>query len=726
MHEPNEPTLPNQLPSLREDIRIEQGGLDFNNHPSWVIHDLANNQFFHIGWQEYEMLSRWHIQDTEAFLDNLKQTSLANVSELDLRELLAFLSQNCLIEQPYRLIKQRKAHRDSQQNTHWLLRLVKHYLFFRIPLVKPDGMLDKAYPYFRWLFSQGFFTFIVLMTCLELLMLSREWNTYKATFFQLFDVEFFIFYALSLVTAKVFHELGHALAVKRYGLHVPSMGIAFLVLFPMLYTDTSQSWKITYARDRIIVALAGVWVEFCLALLSLWLWFFMPQGPFKSVCFFLSSYSLLTTLLINISPFLRFDGYHVLSDLLSMRNLQTRSFALATWWLRECLFGLNNNAPEYFPPHKRRLLIIYAFLCWLYRFLLFLGIALLVYHLFFKVLGIFLFAVEIYFFILNPIINEIRQWLNMKNELTFNRHTLTSLTVATALFLLFVVPWKSTVSLPATLTLYEKTYYSDLDGVVKKVHVHAGQIVSKGQTLLQLSSPKLDYELKKVNILISRHQWELRNIAVFQGQFYKQAILEKEIAALVSRRAFLLKKQQTLTVKAPFNGCITEVAPVVEEGTWVQQDQALLHLTAPAPLLAEGLANDDALRQLAVAQHGVFIPEELSVDTIPIAVQYIANGSITSLYQRNPEFNKYQYMGDKLPREAYHASLWGGQVAVRDSARQQLTPEENLYRIVFSTTADPKLTHALRGTAKIDVGYYSLASQLLKKVFALILREFSF
>ena len=66
-------------------------------------------------------------------------------------------------------------------------------------------------------------------------------------------------------------------------------------------------------------------------------------GLFKSVAFFVATTSWVSSLLINISPFMRFDGYYVFADYLKVDNLQPRAFALAKWRLREILFGLNIN-----------------------------------------------------------------------------------------------------------------------------------------------------------------------------------------------------------------------------------------------------------------------------------------------------------------------------------------------------------------------------------------------
>lgn len=54
----------------------------------------------------------------------------------------------------------------------------------------------------------------------------------------------------------------------------------------------------------------------------------------------------------------------------------------------------------------RRWLIAFALVTWIYRLVVFFGIALLVYHMFFKLLGIFLMMLEIVWFIARPIWRE--------------------------------------------------------------------------------------------------------------------------------------------------------------------------------------------------------------------------------------------------------------------------------------------------------------------------------
>lgn len=104
---------------------------------------------------------------------------------------------------------------------------------------------------------------------------------------------------------------------------------------------------------------------------------------------------------------------------MGIENLQERSFQLARWKLRYWLFGVIEDKPELLPRNLEAKLICYAWITWLYRLILFLGIALLIYQFFFKVLGLILFAVEIIGLIMMPCLREIKYWWRLREK--FNR-----------------------------------------------------------------------------------------------------------------------------------------------------------------------------------------------------------------------------------------------------------------------------------------------------------------
>lgn len=153
-------------------------------------------------------------------------------------------------------------------------------------------------------------------------------------------------------------------------------------MVPVLYTDTTDSWRLTVRTQRAAIAAAGTVVELSVAMLATFFWNFSPDGIVKSMLFVLATTSWVTGLLINLNPLLRFDGYYVLSDWLGVPNLQSRAFAVGRWKLREWLFAWGDGPPEHMPPHRQSVLISYAWAVGFYRAIVFLGIAILVYYFF--------------------------------------------------------------------------------------------------------------------------------------------------------------------------------------------------------------------------------------------------------------------------------------------------------------------------------------------------------
>ena len=87
---------------------------------------------------------------------------------------------------------------------------------------------------------------------------------------------------------------------------------------------------------------------------------------------------------------------------------------------------------------------------WIWRAVLFFGIALTVYHLFFKVLGIFLMLVELVWFIGLPIWKEFGEWWQRRDQADPRKVLLTGSSLG-LLVLVLLVPWRNAVDVPAML-----------------------------------------------------------------------------------------------------------------------------------------------------------------------------------------------------------------------------------------------------------------------------------
>src|SRR5262245_12112569 len=459
MEEKGKPTLgggeeqPVMLPPVREDLRLFPGPPARDGSPTWRILDPVRNSFFEIGWLEFELLSRWREhKDAASLAARVAAETPISPSVDEVRDMIRFLTGNQLLAARSKEAREALGQRlKAESKKAWYTELFHTYLFFRIPLFRPDAFLARTVGMVDVFFTRGFVLLVVVLLGINLYLLSREWYSVTDAAARMFTPSAFLYYAIAVTFSKVIHELAHAYAARRYGVRVPTIGIAFLVMWPYLYTDTGETWKLGDRRKQLVIACAGMSAELVLAVFSTLLWALSPEGGAKNVFFVLASTTWVMTLAINLSPFMRFDGYFVLSDLLDFPNLHERGTACGKWWMRKTFFGLEEAMPEQqLAPRQRAALIVFAYITWIYRLTVFLGIAVLVYHFFFKLLGIVMFVLELYWFVFRPITNEIAYlWRARKAVRMPWRPALAVLAVAG--LLVWVIPVSHTVTAPAIL-----------------------------------------------------------------------------------------------------------------------------------------------------------------------------------------------------------------------------------------------------------------------------------
>ena len=118
--------------------------------------------------------------------------------------------------------------------------------------------------------------------------------------------------------SAVFHEFGHAAALHYGGGRARSMGVGLYLIFPAFYTDTTDSYRLG-RMARVRTDLGGFYFQLISALAVVVLYFATGQ-----------EWLLVTMMLIDLQiarqliPFVRFDGYWALTDLLGIPDILSR------------------------------------------------------------------------------------------------------------------------------------------------------------------------------------------------------------------------------------------------------------------------------------------------------------------------------------------------------------------------------------------------------------------
>jgi putative peptide zinc metalloprotease protein len=699
------------LPVLRHDLHLLEGAVALDGSPSWIIFDPVRNKYFSIGWTAFQLLSRWSVGKASILLDRVKKETTLDVRKEDVQSLLSFLYGNSLTLEPTSGSSNDYLEQYLASKPGFLMWLIHNYLFIKIPLVKPTSFLRKTLVYVEPLFSATTTALVLLVGLIGLYIVGRQWDSFTSTFLYFFNLQGLAFYFVSLVVIKILHELAHAYTTVRYGCKVPTMGVALLVMFPILYTDTSDTWRIRSALERAHVGAAGMIMELYIACIATFCWGFLPDGILKSAAFIMATTSWILSLAINSNILMRFDGYYIFSDLLGIQNLQKRSFDVGKWKLTEILFGLNLRPPEALPSAMLKKLYLYAWCVWVYRFFLFIGIAILVYYFFFKLLGIILFLIEILWFIILPVIGLIRSWWEMRTKIIKTKRFYITSLIFIVLLGVVIFPWGTSIKVPAVFKSGSKaTLFASAPGYIESNFIRENEYVEANDILLVLRSPKLEHKiditLKEIEIL----QLQARRIAASLEELSNVQIIVKQLQESRSRLNGLLEQKNKLVIRAPISGVVYDVHESLHAKRWINKTLPLATVVDPVRATFDGVVSEAQLSRIMLLASAKFIPDNPELDSVWGYVREIESANLQTFDM------------DEI------ASVYGGKVPVTMNELQKLVPDKSEYRVRFemSLVEEAKAEQEIRGVVHVQSDPESYLKRAYKLVAAVFIRESGF
>ncbi len=696
------------LPRLRQELSLIPAPNADDGSPRWFLFDPIRNAFHSLTRRAVDILSHWTPEPASEVLDRIKTTH-ADIEEEELKDMTEFLFQQKLTEIPPAGDPEGLARQEAATRKPFHEQLIHKYLFFRIPLFQPDRFLSITAPLVSFMFKRTTWFVVFIIGLIGLFFTARQWDQFIATFMHFFTLEGFIFYAITLTIIKALHELGHAYAARHFGVRVPIIGLAFLVMFPVLYTDTTDAWRLTDKRKRLLIDSGGIIVELTIASIALFLWSFLPDGPARSAAFFAATTSWVLSLMVNLNPCMRFDGYYLLGDLFNIQNMQARGFELGRWKMRETLFNLGAPKPESLPPKKSLGLLAYAYSTWLYRFFLFIGIAILVHHIFPKAIGIVLFVIEILFFIVAPIWREIKHWWTLRMTILKNTRGRITLISILAMLAFFFTPWQTKVHAPALIRPITQTdIFSVAPAQVKNIHVEIGQTVKAGSPLIDLTSASLIFD----------RQLSEQRIAMLTAQLNRQAsnLDERRLSAVLDDD--LKTEQMTLqsidaeiaqlTILAPHDGIVTTLPQSLHIGRYVTQTDQLMQIVDSRNFEVLALAPEVSSRRLLKGAEFTFINDDVRAPKVTGVLSHLA--PTTEAYITEPILT----------------SVTGGSLAVHEDKDGLLVPNSPVFKVRGTPLENITPARAQRGVIKVKAKAQSPATALFRSIIRVLIRETDF
>ncbi len=699
------------LPALRDDLQLLDGPAQVDGSPSWLIYDALGHRYIKLDQATYQLLALWPSHTTAESLAAAASHALGRAMDLgEIKSFIGFLHQNNLARSPPQGGWQHYAQSAAAKKHGWSSWLLHNYLFLAVPLVRPERFLRSTMPLVAPMLSRTAAFILLAVGGLSLYLVSRQWDGFYATFQHFYGLEGAVAFGAVLLATKIFHELGHAYAATKFGCSVPTMGVAFMLLAPMPYADVTDAWKLKERWQRILVDSAGILAELALAVLATFLWVFLPDGTLRSAAFAVACVGWVISLGINLNPFARFDGYYLLSDLVQVDNLQTRSFALARWRIREILFALGVACPEQLPRGKVNFLIIYAWATWIYRFLLFIGIAILVYVTTFKLLGILLFAVEIAVFVAKPIFEEMAQWWSMRKQILAGRRwRLTAAGLATA-FMLTAVPWSTHVSAPAIVEAAEVTRLFPLRPAdVLAVHVAEGERVEANTLLVSLTSPQLELDIRLAEVGIKLVRLRRARTAADLVDRTESLVLDRELTLLSTKLEGLHRERDELSIRAPTAGIVVDLNPALHAGRAIGRSEPIAILISGSSHVVRGYILESDVERIRTGVAGRFVTHVAPKTPLQVSVSDITGVGASTI---------------DLPELT---TRFGGTISIQAKDRRTLSPVAAWYPITMTVTGPIyELTQRHRGVVILEGRSESLLICTFSQIARVVIRESGF
>jgi putative peptide zinc metalloprotease protein len=246
-------------------------------------------------------------------------------------------------------------------------------LAIRLPGIAAGPIVEWLYPRLRWLFGP-----LLLVLCAGLIALAGGLVVFQfgalsarlPAFREFFSPQSAALFVVVLIAVKALHELGHALACRHFGGRPREIGVLLLVFSPTLYCDVTDAWRLDSKWRRIAISSAGMLVELVLASVATLLWWFSMPGLLNDICLRVMFLCSVSTILFNVNPLLKSDGYYILSDLVEVPNLWQQSRDELNRTLANSLLGMNLPDDPTLPPRLRGPLLLYAAASVLYGVLL--------------------------------------------------------------------------------------------------------------------------------------------------------------------------------------------------------------------------------------------------------------------------------------------------------------------------------------------------------------------
>jgi len=552
-------------PRLRANLRMTFQ--DFGEERCCLIEDPTTSRFHRVGLPEYRLLRRFDGRTpfSEAFARAAAESGRDALREQEALSVLGWALENHLADlggdtPPEVLDLQRR------QQLGGRLRQVTNLLFIRLPLGSPDAALGRLLPWLGWMCRRPFFFLWLLVMVGAGVQIAGQWDRFLNGAEGVLARDNWLWLGLVWLGLKTWHEFWHGLVCKYYGGHVREAGILLVLFMPMGYVDATSSWGFSSKWLRMRVAAAGIYGELFVAALAALIWSQTEVGLLNTIAFNTMLMASTVTLLFNLNPLMRFDGYYLLSDWLEIPNLGPKGRAMLGRVAARLFLGWKGEVGFHWRSRTDWIVLTYGIAAWFWQIFILATILIAATVLFegggliFAYLALAGMAVSI----IGRAIGRVRR-LEGGRSFSWFGACFRILFVGVLLTALVMIPIRQPVKAPGLVRFADEVILrADAAGWVEEWLVSDGEEVVSGQPLVRLDNRELETELNRLALRHNRQVIRVRLAQITE----EPAVVAAEKATRIAYRdqhAEQQAKNRSLQIDAPVPG--TLMAP--EQELWL-------------------------------------------------------------------------------------------------------------------------------------------------------------
>ncbi|MEO8009824.1 MAG: hypothetical protein ABI728_15075, partial [Betaproteobacteria bacterium] len=275
----------NLHPQLRSSVRVQRQ--HYRDQPWFQLIDSASDRNFRLNSKAYQFIGRCDgLRSVQAIWDALfevlgdealtQDEVIGLMAQLDEHEMLSYE-----MAPDAKTLVRRRDQRSKQRR-----RAFVNPFAFRVSLGDPSALIRRLDRVGAMLLSPVALLLWIAAMTVAAAVAGSNWRTLVVHASTYMGTPQFLFLAwLSFPFIKVLHELGHALAVRRWGGDVHQTGITLFALVPAPYVDASAANAFRARYQRMVVSAIGIMVELALAALALFVWLNVEAGLVRDVAF---------------------------------------------------------------------------------------------------------------------------------------------------------------------------------------------------------------------------------------------------------------------------------------------------------------------------------------------------------------------------------------------------------------------------------------------------------